>query len=74
MSDFQMITVHLKNREQVTLTACDVRWFDRNGRCVGLASLDEFLDFLKEKLADIKYDSSLNHGEDAESIVEKGTE
>lgn len=67
MTDFQMITVHLKSGEQITLTACDVRWFDRNGRCVGLAAMEEFLDFLKDKLADIKHDTSMDHGEDAAS-------
>jgi hypothetical protein len=67
MTDFQMITVHLKSGEQITMTACDVRWHDRNGRCVGLAAMDEFLDFLKEKAEDIKYDASMEHGEDAAS-------
>lgn len=67
MSEFQMITVHLKSGDQITMTTCDVRWFDRAGRCVGLASMEEFLDFLKEKLADIKYDASQDHGEDAKS-------
>ena len=60
-----MITVHLKNGDQVTLTACDVRWFDRNGRCVGVASIEEFQNFLRDKLADIKHDASIEHGEEA---------
>jgi hypothetical protein len=27
--------------------------------------MEEFLEFLRDKLADIKYDASLEHGEDA---------
>lgn len=60
-----MFTVHLKSGEQITMTACEVRWFDRNGRCIGIAAMEEFLDFLKENAADIKYDASMEHGEDA---------
>ena len=65
MSDFLMFTIHLKNGDQITMTACDVRWHARDGRCIGLASIEEFQDFLKDKLADIKHDASLEHGEDA---------
>lgn len=66
MSEFLMFTVHLKNGEQITMTPCEVRWFDRNGRCVGIAAMEEFLDFLKEKAADIRYDASLDHERDAQ--------
>ena len=67
MTDFEMITVRLNGGEQITMTASDVQWFSRDGLCVGHASMCEFLDFLKDKLADIKHDASLEHGEDAAS-------
>ena len=69
MSDFEMITVRLKGGEEITMTASDVQWFSRDGLCIGHASMFEFLDFLKDKLADIKYDASLEHGEDAASTT-----
>lgn len=67
MTSFEMITVRITGGEQITLTPNDVQWFSRDGLCVGHASMDEFLEFLKEKLADIKYDASMEHGQDAEN-------
>ena len=66
MTDFEQITVRLKNGDEITMTANDVQWFSF-GLCVGHVSMEEFLDFLKDRLADIKYDASLEHGEDAAS-------
>ena len=67
MSSIEMITVRMAGGEQLTMTETDVQWFARDGLCVGHASMSEFRDFLKEKLADIKYDASFQHGEDAAS-------
>lgn len=67
MTDFEMITIRIKGGEEITMTATDVQWFSRDGLCVGHASLEEFRDFLREKLSDIKHDASLEHGADAQS-------
>lgn len=66
MSDFELITIRLKGGEQITMSATDVQWFTRDGLCCGYASMEEFQDFLKEKLADIRLDASREHGLDAE--------
>jgi hypothetical protein len=65
MSSIEMITVRFQWGEQITMTETDVQYFSRDGLCIGHASTAEFLDFLKEKLADIKHDASIEHGEDA---------
>lgn len=64
-TQFEMITVKLDTGEQITMTANDVQWFSRDGLCIGHAAMEEFLDFLKEKLADIRLDASREHGMDA---------
>ena len=57
MISIEIITVGMAGGEHITMTKTDVQWFSRDGLCIGHASMDEFLDFLKEKLADIKYDN-----------------
>jgi len=63
MTDFEMITVRIKGGEQITMTATDVQWFSRDGLCVGHASMEEFLDFLKETLADMRFTAKMEHAE-----------
>lgn len=66
MTTFEMITVKLDSGEQITMTANDVQWFSRDGLCIGHAAMEEFLEFLKEKLEDVQLDASREHGMDAE--------
>lgn len=72
MSEIEMVLFRFNGGQEIRITEDDVSWIDQDDQLLGRASMEQLFRFLKEKLADIRRDASMDHGADAQSgLVER---
>jgi hypothetical protein len=58
MKAITLVTIHIGDDEVITLNETEVIWFGKGGQIVGHCTTEEFRDFCKDFLADIKHQES----------------
>lgn len=61
MSEIEMVLFRFDGGQEIRITEDDVSWIDQDDQLLGRATTKQFLEFLKEKLDDIRHDASTKH-------------